>query len=263
MKNFILLFFVCCLSISYGQNKKIVKPAYVVIANDEILSKKQFESYGERGYIKSMNKGVSKEERDRLAEKLGSKIGEKEFIVSIELFTKEEVLAKKKQSRSVTSKATKPQKKGDGFILRAGDTAADFKVQMVDGTELKLSDLTGKVVLLNFWATWCAPCLMEFYDMPEAILNPFKDQPFVFLPISIGESKEKVAKKIADLRKKGLDFSAGIDPENRIWNQYGAHGIPRNFLIDQNGVIRYVSAGYSEENLAAIAKEINTLLKKN
>lgn len=148
----------------------------------------------------------------------------------------------------------------EGYILTINDKAADFTVQMLSGKPVKLSDLKGKVVLLNFWATWCGPCMMEFQEIPSRIIAPFKDKDFVFLAISRGEGQELVAKKMADLKTKGIDFNVGMDPDKSIWAQYGTAGIPKNYLIDQNGVIRYVSTGYGASKVDQMADEIKKLL---
>ena len=85
---------------------------------------------------------------------------------------------------------------------------------------------------------------------------------FVFLAISIGESKEKVLQKMSKLKKDGIDFSAGIDQDETIWKLYADKSIPKNFLIDQNGIIQYVSTGNAEGNLDKLATEISKLLNK-
>jgi len=138
-----------------------------------------------------MNKGVSEEVRNQLAEKFGNKIGEKEFIIIIELLTEEEKV--KRQEKTDSNMPSVKKEVNDGLKLHINDSAKEFTVQMIDGENITLFDMKSKVVLLNFWATWCAPCLMELYEIPNKILEPFKDSKFI--SISRGESKDKVRKK--------------------------------------------------------------------
>ena len=91
---------------------------------------------------------------------------------------------------------------------------------------------------------------------------PFKESEFVFLAISIGEKKEKVLKTMSNFKKKGIQFNVGIDPNKIIWNQYATKSIPKNYLIDKNGVIRYVSTGNFDGNLDKLSAEIGKLLSK-
>jgi len=133
---------------------------------------------------------------------------------------------------------------------------------MLDGSKIKLSDLRGKVVLLNFWATWCAPCMKEFIEIPDKILVPFKSEDFVLLPISRGEKREDVMKKMERLKLKGIDFPVGVDPKKEIYSRYAQSMIPRNFLINKEGKVVFVSIGYDEDKLLDISKKIKMLLNK-
>ena len=143
-------------------------------------------------------------------------------------------------------------------IAKAGMKAPAFEVKMFDGSTIKLADLKGKVVLLNFWATWCPPCRAELARVEKDIIEKFKGQEFVFLPVSRGEKKETVA---AFREKMGYSFPMGLDTDSRVYKEYAETYIPRNFLIDKSGKVVKASVGYSEEEFDELVKLIEKQLK--
>ncbi|WP_423999204.1 peroxiredoxin family protein [Maribacter sp. IgM3_T14_3] len=144
--------------------------------------------------------------------------------------------------------------------ISENELAKDFTVNMINGEIIKLSDLKGKVVLLNFWATWCKPCLEEFEKIPIEILKPFENKNFIFLPISSGENETKVVRKMERLKEKGIEFNTGIDKDKIIANKFEVKSIPKSYIIDQNGKIYHISEGYSLNELRKTAEKIEKLL---
>ena len=138
-------------------------------------------------------------------------------------------------------------------IAKQGTEAPDFKVEMFDGKSIRLSDLRGKVVLVNFWATWCPPCREELTRVQKEIIDRFAGQEFVFLPISRGEELHTVE---AFRKRMGYTFPMGLDPDQRIFRRYATNYIPRNFLIDRDGKVVLASIGYDKSEFAHLIETI-------
>ena len=117
-------------------------------------------------------------------------------------------------------------------LVRVGDKAPDFTVEMFDGAEISLEALRGKVVLLNFWATWCPPCREELTHVQKEIIDRFEGRPFVFLPVSRGESREAVA---AFFNRRGYQVEVHALGVGDAWVE---HGTPAQL---------YALCGYDEE----------------
>ncbi len=260
MKKFIVLIFALYGFTLFAQEKDVKKPEYVIIANNEIITKEKLEELGQQGLIKGMNKGVTEKERNKLKKKFGDIIGDREFVIKIDLLTEKEKVERENKTTSDNKKSSKSKNLNNQLKLNINDIANEFTVEMINGEKINLSDLKGKVVLLNYWATWCAPCLIEFAEFPKKILEPFKDEGFILIAVSIGESKEKVEKKMDKMKKYGVNFNVGIDPKKEIWNKYATGAIPKSFVIDKNGVIKYISIGNSEGNVDKLASEIKKLI---
>ena len=160
---------------------------------------------------------------------------------------------------TLTAKAQQRPTPEQATIVKDGEKAPNFEVQMFDGSTVKLSDLKGKVVLLNFWATWCPPCRAELARVEKDIIEKFKGEPFVFLPVSRGENRATVA---AFREKMGYTFPMGLDTDGRVYAEYAQTYIPRNFLIDKNGVVVKASVGYDEVEFAELIKLIEKEIKK-
>jgi peroxiredoxin len=121
----------------------------------------------------------------------------------------------------------------------AGRPAPDFEALTVDGERVRLSDLRGKAVLLNFWATWCAPCRLEMPEI-QAAYDEYRDRGLVVVAIDVAEDAEAVQ---PFLRELGLTFPAVLDPKTELALTYRVTGLPTSFFIGRDGVIRDVHLG--------------------
>ena len=108
---------------------------------------------------------------------------------------------------------------------------ANFTLTDLQGKSWTLKDLKGKVVLVNFWATWCPPCRKEMPDL-EALYNRYKDQGFVILALSEDEETNKVAPFIAEHK---ISYPILLDPGQKVNNLFQVEGIPKSFVYDREG----------------------------
>jgi peroxiredoxin len=110
--------------------------------------------------------------------------------------------------------------------------AKPFRVDTPDNRSLSLAEFKGKVVFLNFWATWCKPCEEEMPSM-ERLYQRFKDQGLVVLAISEDGGGASVVAPY--LKKHKLSFPVGLDPKSSVASLYGVWGVPATFIIDRRG----------------------------
>jgi len=126
----------------------------------------------------------------------------------------------------------------------SGQKAEDFTLNDLAGKPVKLSSLKGKVVLLDFWATWCGPCRVEMPSI-QKLHARFKNKGLVVLGINYGEEASRVKPFLV---KNGYDFRILLDREQRVGQRYQVGGIPTLFIIDKTGVIRAHFVGVRDED---------------
>ncbi|WP_179352701.1 TlpA disulfide reductase family protein [Winogradskyella vidalii] len=144
--------------------------------------------------------------------------------------------------------------------------APDFTLKNLEGNDVNLSSLKGKTVILDFWATWCGPCIASFPGMQKAVTKYKADENTEFLFIDTFEDGknrvEKVSKFISD---NAYDFNVLIDPKNNSGNYtvasaYNVEGIPTKIIIGPSGRINFISVGYSGSPDKEVSK-INTMIE--
>jgi len=143
-------------------------------------------------------------------------------------------------------------------LVKVGEQAPDFNIQMEDGTVKKLSDLRGKVVWLNFFADWCPPCRKELPHLEKDVYEKFKGEAFEVMVIGREHDWPTVNKFKKD---QGYKMNFYPDPTREIFSKYAKQNIPRNFVIDKEGNIAVASVGFNEEEFREIIEQVEELLK--
>ena len=117
--------------------------------------------------------------------------------------------------------------------------APDFSLDSLNGGSIALSDLEGQVVILDFWATWCTPCV-ESMNHLQQLHDQYAGQGLIVLAINVGETRGRIAAFVAD---HGYTFTVLLDTDERVTDAYGVRGIPHTLVVDQDGKISHISFG--------------------
>lgn len=159
-------------------------------------------------------------------------------------------------------KANDSKADSTGLIVRVGDTAPDFTVNLTDGTQVKLSSLRGKVVMLQFTASWCGVCRKEMPHIESQIWQRHKDNSqFALLGI---DRDEPLATVNQFVKKTGVTYPMALDPGADVFALYAEReaGITRNILIDRDGRIVKTTRLYNETEFSSLVEAIDKLLSE-
>jgi peroxiredoxin len=124
-----------------------------------------------------------------------------------------------------------------------GSLAPDFRLENLDGSEVRLSDYRGQPIVLNFWATWCAPCRKEIPQFVDAYKR-FRGDGLMVIGVNLQEGKSIARGYVEDY---GMQFPVAIDIDGEVGDAYRLLGLPVTYFIDRDGVVRGVFTGPFEE----------------
>jgi cytochrome c biogenesis protein CcmG/thiol:disulfide interchange protein DsbE len=142
--------------------------------------------------------------------------------------------------------------------VQVGDHVSNFSLTTFDGEQINLEDLKGKVVVLNFWASWCKPCEQEAADLEAAWRFYQSRSDVVFLGVDYVDTEPEAR---AYLQKFAITYANGPDLGTRISQKFRIQGVPETYILDQGNVLQYVQIG-PFASLEQIKKYIDPLLKK-
>ena len=144
-----------------------------------------------------------------------------------------------------------------GYIVSVGDMAPDFEMEFTDGQKTKLSELRGKIVILQFTASWCSVCRLEMPHLEKDVWQKYKDQNVLLIGVDRDEPLETV---IAFQKKIGTTYPLALDPGANIFGLFANKeaGVTRNVVIDKTGKIVFLTRLFEEEEY----QEMLSVLKR-
>lgn len=142
-------------------------------------------------------------------------------------------------------------------LSQALETAPDFSLDGLD-REVSLTDMRGKVVYLDFWASWCTPCRKSFPWMNK-LQEQYGPQGLEIIAINLDKKRQDSQAFIADTQPL---FTIAFDPEGNTAEQYEVQGMPSSYLIDRDGKLHHNHIGFRAKDKAALESQIEALLKQ-
>ena len=146
-----------------------------------------------------------------------------------------------------------------GFVVNIGDSAPDFSMKLTTGETLKLSELKGSIVILQFTASWCSVCRLEMPHLEEDIWKKYKEKNVVLIGIDRDEPLETV---INFKKQMKITYPLALDPGAEIFSLYAEKnsGVTRNIVIDQSGKIVFLTRLFEETEYKQMLKIIEDLV---
>ena len=147
---------------------------------------------------------------------------------------------------------------GHAVAANQPTVAPDFTLKSREGVNIKLSELRGQVVMVNFWASWCGPCRQEM-PLLQQLFDRYQSLGFSLLGVNVDEDKAAADKMLSDVQ---VSFPILYDDRSRVSKEYQVKAMPTTYMVDRDGRIRYLHKGYKPGYEEEYQQQIRELLRE-
>jgi cytochrome c biogenesis protein CcmG/thiol:disulfide interchange protein DsbE len=151
---------------------------------------------------------------------------------------------------------------GSAQATAVHDKAPTFQLDSVGGGKAGLKSPAGDVTVVNFWASWCGPCAIEFPNLNK-LAAEYKDKGLKIFAINIDTDQPSADRFLTRYAKDGLTLTVLLDPKAKTAGAYAAKAMPSSYIVDGKGVVRFVHVGFKPDDPAQWRKEIDSLLSES
>lgn len=145
---------------------------------------------------------------------------------------------------------------GSGLAL--AEPAPDFTLKSDNGKNIRLAEQRGKVVMINFWASWCGPCRKEMPLLDE-LYQRYEPAGFTLFGVNVEQNPEAAQRFLEDV---GVSFPILYDPESSVSQRYQVDAMPTTVMVDRDGQVRYVNRGYKDGDEEKYRKQVRELIRE-
>lgn len=148
----------------------------------------------------------------------------------------------------------------ESLAVQINSKAPEFTLPDISGRTISLNSFKGKVVYVNFWASWCGPCKMEFPQL-ETLAGKYADKGLIILAINQDKKRSAMQEFLGKFPNTTSNMIILTDPNSSVISSYGPRAMPTSFLLDKEGIVKYIHFGFGESDPPKWTKEIDALIK--